>query len=120
MILPGTRGMLAFGCMIANGALLLLLRSTSTALLLMTGWGYCVAYYAGDHALNFAQKALRNDFALAMHLGDGFFTEYVMGPLVTVIYKMTVDFTGLVDWRNPFVLGGVYWTSSMVRAGGGF
>jgi hypothetical protein len=57
-----SRRTLAFGCMIMNSALLLLLRSVSTALLLMVGkWTWVLAYYAGDMAVYFAYRALRND-----------------------------------------------------------
>ncbi|GMI32781.1 hypothetical protein TeGR_g3036 [Tetraparma gracilis] len=41
---------MVFGCMVINGALLLLVRSASTALLAMVGAKYVAAYYVGDMA----------------------------------------------------------------------
>jgi hypothetical protein len=46
-----SRRTLVFGCMIMNGALLLLLRSLSTALLLMAGGKWWLAYFGGDMVL---------------------------------------------------------------------
>ncbi|GMI24556.1 hypothetical protein TeGR_g3140 [Tetraparma gracilis] len=48
-----------FFCMIMNGALLLLLRSLSTALLLMVEVRFVLYYYLGDHAFYLAFKLQR-------------------------------------------------------------
>ena len=50
-----------FGCLILNGALLLLLRSFGAAMLIIANKNYFIAYMAGDMALYLPQKALRND-----------------------------------------------------------
>jgi hypothetical protein len=47
--------------MIINGALLLLIRSTSTALLAMVGTKWLVAYFVSDMSLYLVYKAVRRD-----------------------------------------------------------
>ena len=47
-----------FGCMIVNGAILLLLRSFGAAMLIIANKNYFIAYMAGDMALYLLQKAL--------------------------------------------------------------
>jgi hypothetical protein len=46
-----------------NSALLLLIRSVSTSLLLLVNPAYMWYYAGGDFALYFAQKVARDDFA---------------------------------------------------------
>ena len=59
---------MTFGCMILNGALLLLLRSFGAAMLIIANKNYFIAYLAGDVALYLLQKALRSDLCLTCDL----------------------------------------------------
>jgi hypothetical protein len=107
----GIRGNVVFGCMIINGAVLLLARSASAALLMHADSSYFPYYTLGDCALFFAQKAARRDMRTWIQ-GDAFFTDFI-GQL---IFKLVVDYTGLVQFRAPGVLGGCYWTGNMLLA----
>ena len=113
MIPSGTRGMLVFGCMIANGALLLLARSTSTALLWLVGWKPLAVYYTADYGIFFLQKVIRRD--VYMFQAPAGPAGVVFSFTMNAILKAVVDHTGLVQFRGGGVLGGAYWTSSMVR-----
>ena len=114
LIAPGTRGTLAFVCMILNGALLLLVRSTSTALLLEVGGRYAASFYLADWTIFFAQKWLRNDAGFFTKFSDSSLVQFLLGTLVDWINKVIVDFTGLVWMMQPGLVGGIYWTASMV------
>ena len=114
LIAPGARGTVAFVCMILNSALLLLVRSTSTALLLEVGGRYAASFYLADWTIFFAQKWLRNDAGFFQKTSDSSLVQFLMGTLVDWINKVVADFTGLVWAMQPGVIGGIYWTASMV------
>jgi hypothetical protein len=111
----GTRGTVVFACMILNSALLLLARSASAALLMHVKSTYFLYYTLGDCAFFFLQKGARGDIynffpveGWAGTVGFDFFTQ--------LFYKLIVDYTGLVQFRGPGVLGGCYWTGNMLLA----
>jgi len=103
-----------FAYMIMNSALLLLLRSFSSAILMLVKKRYFLAYAAGDMVLYLLQKALRNDFHYWVPI-DG-----VLGLIFDLfarsIVKAVVDFTGVLQFRHPGELGGLYWTMNMFTA----
>ena len=103
-----------FGCMIVNGSLLLLVRSFSAAMLMLAGTKYLVMYMVGDMALYLVLKVARGDFHYWIPI-DG-----MLGVLVSlisrVIAKTIVDFTGIVHFRHPYELGGLFWTANVVLA----
>jgi len=103
-----------FGCMMLNCALLLLIRSFSAAMLMLVEKRYFLLYLAGDMALYLLQKVLRGDFHYWMPVGGalGLLTSLLM----RVIVKVLSDFTGVVHFRGPQELGGVYWTANMFLA----
>ena len=103
-----------FGCMILNSALLLLIRSFSAAMLMLAKKRYCVAYFAGDMALYLLQKVLRGDFHYWLPI-EGKFGGLV-SLLCRVIVKIISDFTGVIQFRHPQELGGLYWTLNMFLA----
>ena len=105
---------MVFGCMIINGALLLLVRSASTALLAMVGAKYVAAYYVGDMAVYFAYKGARRDLT---HWPP---FEGLLGQLESfierLIVKVIVSFTGLIQFRAPGEMGASYWLFDMALA----
>ena len=114
LIAPGMRGTLAFVCMILNGALLLIVRSTSTALLLEVGGRYAASFYLADWTIFFTQKWLRNDAGYFFKVSDSSLVQFLIGTLLDWVVKVVADFTGLVWMMQPGLVGGVYWTTSMV------
>ena len=103
-----------FGCTILNSSLLLLIRSFSAAMLLLAKKRYFVAHMAGDMALYSLQKVLRGDFHYWLPIDGaiGLFASFVARVLV----KTVTDFTGLIQFRHPGELGGIYWTVNMLLA----
>jgi hypothetical protein len=103
---------LIFMCMIANGALLLLLRGVSMALLVMTGWRYVATYFVADMGVFFAYKILRNDFWHWAPLTG--MASVVVSVLLRLTFKVIADYTGVLFFRIALELGGCYWTFNMV------
>ena len=103
-----------FFCMIMNGALLLLVRSVSTALLAMVGWRWIVGYLVGDMSLYFVYKLLRRDFWHWVPLKGAM--SVVQSVLERLIVKVLVDYTGVIQLRGAAEMGGVFFTLNMVRA----
>jgi hypothetical protein len=109
----GTRGTVVFGCMILNGALLLLARSASAALLMHAKSSYFLYYTLGDCAFFFLQKAARGDIRCFVNM-DGWAGTVSTDFFSHLFTKLVTDYTGLVQFRGPGVQGGCYWTMSMV------
>ena len=105
---------LIFGCMMLNSALLLLIRSFSATMLMIANKRYLMIYMAGDMALYLLQKVAREDLHYWFPI-DGAFGLFV-SLLARVIVKTVIDFTGIIQFRGPQELGGVYWTASMFLA----
>ena len=104
---------LIFGCMIINGALLLLARSVSMALLAMVGGQWVLLYLASDMGLYFTYKILRRDLWHWVPLEGA--SSVVESVLERLIVKVLVDFTGVIQFRAAGEMGG-YFTFNMVRA----
>jgi hypothetical protein len=115
MIPDGLRGQLVFLCMILNSAMLLLLRSLSYAMLMLMSPVYVLYYALGDTAFFFLQKAARGDLEYFANV-DGVVGAVFFDFLVQLMMKTIVDFTGLVQFRGPGILGGCFWSGSIVRA----
>jgi len=103
-----------FGCMMLQGALLLLIRSFSAAMLILMKKRYFVAYLAGDTALYLLQKVARGDFHYWFPV-DGVFGLFI-SLLLRVIVKILADFTGVIQFRADAELGGLYWTVNIFLA----
>jgi hypothetical protein len=100
--------------MTLNSALLLLVRSFGTALLLLTNWRLFAQYAVGDVALYLLQKIARGDFLYWIPL-DG--TAGIVGSLlVRVAAKTIADYTGCLQLRASGELGGIYFSWSMLQA----
>ena len=103
-----------FGCMMLNSALLLLMRSLSAAMLMLVKKRYFVLYWAGDVALYLLQKVAKGDFRYWIPV-DGAM-GLLMSLVIRVLGKTIVDFTGLIHFRHPYEMGGLYWTGNMFLA----
>ena len=99
--------------MIMKGALLLLVRSVSTALLSLAGGPWLLVYYGSDMGLYFAYKILRRDF---WHWVPVVGAAGVVWSVVNrVVVKVIVDHTGAVQFRGAGEMGGCYFSFDMVR-----
>jgi hypothetical protein len=106
---------LIFGCMIINGALLLLVRSVSMALLAMVGGPWVLVYLMSDMGLYFVYKILRRDLWHWIPLETA--ASVVESVLERLVVKVLVDFTGVIQFRGAAEMGGCYFTFKTVRAG---
>ena len=113
MIPDGLRGNVVFLCMILNSAMLLLARSLSYAMLMLANPAYVLYYALGDSSFFFLQKAARGDFKYFANV-DGLAGLLIFDFLIQFCLKTVVDFTGLVQLRGSGILGGSYWSGSMV------
>jgi len=100
--------------MVLNSALLLLVRSLSAAMLILVKKRYLAIYMAGDMAMYLLQKVARGDFHYWFPI-DGAL-GLLASLLVRVLAKTIIDFTGVIHFRHPYELGGLYWTGNMVLA----
>jgi len=101
-------------CMTLNSALLLLVRASSTAMLMLVSKRYFVMYMAGDMALYLLQKLARGDFHCWLPV-DGAL-GLLVSLLMRVFVKTIADFTGVIQFRNSPELGGLFWTLNMFLA----
>jgi hypothetical protein len=104
---------LVFGCMIMNSALLLLLRSVSTALLSMAGEKWLLVYYASDMGLYFMYKILRRDFWNWVPLVGA--ADVAWSVVNRLVVKVVVMHTGTVQCRGAGEMGGCYFAFDMAR-----
>jgi hypothetical protein len=100
--------------MIINGALLLLVRSVSLALLAMVGSQWVLVYLVSDMGFYFTYKILRRDFWHWIPLEGA--AELVVTVMERLVVKVLVSFTGVLQLRAAGEMGGCYWTFEMVRA----
>jgi hypothetical protein len=100
--------------MIVNGALLLLARSVSIALLAMVGVRWVLVYLLSDMGLYFMYKILRRDLWHWVPLQGA--ASVVESVLERLVVKVLVDFTGLIQFRGAAEMGGAFFTFNMVRA----
>jgi hypothetical protein len=105
---------LCFAIMMINSALFLIIRCLGVAFLIQSGKAYYMWYTFADHALYWLYLLARN---------DGWVLLKVTGPLgvlassiVRIVFKVAVDYTGLISFRISGCLGGMYWTINTVTA----
>ena len=103
--------------MIINGALLLIVRSVSMALLAMVGGQWVLLYLVGDMGLYFVYKILRRDLWHWIPLEGA--ASVVESVLERLIVKVLVDFTGVIQFRGAAEMGGCFFTFNLVRASDG-
>jgi hypothetical protein len=76
---------------------------------------YFLYYTLGDCAFFFLQKAARGDI-YSFFPFEGWAGTVFCDFMNQLCFKLIVDFTGLVQFRGPGILGGCYWTGNMLLA----
>ena len=99
---------LIFLCMVANGSLVLLMRSIALALLIAVDASYALYYVSGDVLVYCAQKVARKDWVYFVAT-EGRVSSFVVPALRRVSAKLITDVTGMVQYRHANELGGLYW-----------
>jgi hypothetical protein len=75
---------------------------------------YFAWYIVGDMAVYLAQKFARGDFHYWVPV-DGV-PGICISLFTRIIVKTITDYTGVIQFRHPGELGGIYWTANMVAA----
>jgi hypothetical protein len=88
-------------------------RALCFALLLAMGNGYALKFYLVDMGLFLAIKVARDDLLYWLPV-EGTAWKIVMSLLPRVLLKTVADFTGFMQSRHPFDVGGAGWTANMV------
>ena len=100
--------------MVLNSAFLLVVRSLSAALFLMVSVKMFVLVSLCDLGAYLIQKGLRGDLRYWIPLYG------VSGVLCSFLFRMGIkwitDFTGVIQFRHPGELGGIYWSVNMFVA----
>jgi hypothetical protein len=105
----GSRGSLLFLLMVLMSSLIMLGRCAAIALLIRASPLITAAYLLSDQLLFFFQRWIRNDFHFFLNL-DGLWGLLGADLAIPFCLKTITDFTGLLQFRLPAVMGGVYWT----------
>jgi hypothetical protein len=103
-----------FLTMMLSSTLLIIVKSFSSALIIVVGSEYYTWYLAGDMAVYFLQKLLRNDFWhwSPVHGKIGVFVAITC----RFMGKIVADFTAVAQFRGSGEMGGIYWTTNLVLA----
>ncbi|GMH54038.1 hypothetical protein TL16_g01592 [Triparma laevis f. inornata] len=109
-----TRRFLMLTLLIFQSALLLVIRSTAFAFLILLGSRYVWLFVACDLGLYLLCKVARKDFLYWAPVKGtmGVFCAFIMRSII----KCVTDFTGIMQFRHPQELGGMYWTFNMFVA----
>jgi hypothetical protein len=109
MIPDGSFGRtIVFVCLMLQAALLLLIRSLGAAMLIELNKSYFLVYTALDHGLYWLQVLVRNDYRLFLGTSvDGVAGIIFATILCHTVTKVVADYTGLVQFRGPGLLGGI-------------
>jgi hypothetical protein len=99
-------------CMCMNSALLMLLRSSATALILLTSTSIAPLYIACDLGFFFFVKTVRSDFICDFKL-EGLAPSIAMSLLFRSLTKLIVDHVGLLQFLSPRHMGGLGWLLSV-------
>jgi hypothetical protein len=118
MIPDGSLGRtIVFVCLVLQSALLLLIRSLGAAMLMEIGELYFLGYMTLDHGLFWVNLFARNDALVFLGSSSDNCAHIIIGTfLVRTAFKVIVDYTGLVQFRGPGLVGGAYFSVNMVMA----
>ena len=103
---------LVFCSMILFSSGMLLIRCMTIVLLGLIGMRWVLLYLSLDLGLYFIFKAARQDFWYWLPVGGHM--EIINSIFARVVVKGINDFTSIIQFRHPFELGGLGWTSGFV------
>jgi len=107
----GSHRMVLFIAMTVNGALMLLGRSISVALLLSHNGSYFAIYCVSDLLIFHLHKILRGDYAYWLPIYGS--AEVLVWFLARTMAKVVADYTAVFQLRHCRELGGAYFTWNM-------
>jgi hypothetical protein len=111
-MVPDSGRAVTFAFMFSICSVQLFNKALAMALLYVTNSSWIWRYLAGDMSIYFAQKLLRRDFTMFVPIPG------VFGILISVFYrivgKMLADFSGSLHFRNPYELGGIFFSINLI------
>jgi hypothetical protein len=105
---------LCFAIMMINSALFLIIRCLCAAFLIQSGKAYYMWYTVADHALYWLYLLARNDAWTYVDVTGPFGVLFAF--LNRTGCKVAVDHTGLILFRLPGLVGGMYWSFNTAMA----
>jgi hypothetical protein len=111
----GTKRGVMYLCMVANGALMLLLRSIGVAMILFVNAKWCIAYFLGDYLLYFVYKLVRADFTYWLPTSS-LQADVLISFTFRLFAKLVCDYTGVLQFRGGGELGGLYYSVNTLTA----
>jgi len=103
-----SRKTLVFACMSLNGALLLLIKSLTSVLLIAIDFRYFVGALCGEIALFMFYKSVRRDFTHPTPLNNRCTSAFV-SFFVRLVVMVSTSFTAPVQFRHVDDFGGLYY-----------
>ena len=91
------------------------LKVLGVALLATLGSTIVGVMLGGDLLIFLSYKILRNDWYYCAPV-EGFFLGMLVTILFRVVAKILTDFTGLIQTRHAYDMGGLYWCSNLILA----
>ncbi|GMH92398.1 hypothetical protein TL16_g12337 [Triparma laevis f. inornata] len=107
-----TKRALLFFTLINLSAVQVLIKSIFVALLGYLGSLYLVVYMAADMFLFLCYKLARRDMNCWLPMEDNIGSKTLF-IFLRMMVKLIVDFTGCVQFRHPFELGGLYYSINL-------
>jgi hypothetical protein len=104
---PDHGRLLVLMMMMLLGALQFAIKALGYALLFACGKGYAWKYALADMAFYMFVKVVRDDFWYWVKL-DGVIASIISG-LIRAVVKVVTDFTGCIQMRHPYEMGGAHW-----------
>ncbi|GMI09280.1 hypothetical protein TrLO_g2049 [Triparma laevis f. longispina] len=108
----GAKKIIVVACMFFMSMCQLGSKAFVCALCAVTSKFVLLAYLLIDMALFFALKLVRKDFMYWPQINGK--SGFVVSAMMRVGVKIIADFTGLVQLRHPYELGGYYWAWTLL------
>jgi hypothetical protein len=113
-LVPDAGRTVAFVTVFLLCAFQVIAKATAAALLAVTDGGWLLVYMAVDHAALLVYKIARRDYIYNIPMPT--VGSYVISPMVRTMFKVVADFTGSMNMRLPFLLGGTYFSANLAMS----
>ncbi|GMI21069.1 hypothetical protein TeGR_g6741 [Tetraparma gracilis] len=113
-IIPNSNRTLAFATVFMMCAFHIIAKAAATALFAVTNSSLLLGYFVADHTLHLLYRVLRRDLIYFLPMPAT--ASYVAAPVLRVIMKIVIDFTGSPLFRLPLNGGGAYWLFSLAAS----
>ena len=105
---------MAFATVFLLCAIQVIAKATAVALLAVTNGTWLLVYMAADHAAHLIYRIARRD--LLQKTAMPAMASYIVSPLLRIVFKVVGDFTGSMNVRLPFLLGGSYFFANLLMS----